>query len=90
MGAHLIDEYQAPGIDVPNLPMRHRLLKNSSPSASHLELFSSPVEASYRSTNCRFAHPHSQHGEQELSSLGVGSPRPLLEVFGEQLSGLLV
>src|SRR3712207_3062969 len=52
--------------------------------------FSAPAEASYRSANGRFAHPHPREGEQELDPLGVGGPRPLLEVFGEKPHRLLV
>lgn len=37
-----------------------------------------------------FAHPYTRQCKHELGSLGVGSPRPLFEVLGEQLLCLLV
>ena len=71
--------------------MRQSALKNSSRSAAApLDLFSAPAEASYRSTNRSFAHRNPREGEQELDPLGVGGPRPLLEVFGEKPHRLLV
>jgi hypothetical protein len=53
--------------------------------------FSAPTEASYRPAERHFAHRNpQQHGKQELCPLGVSSPRPLLEIIGEQLRGFLV
>jgi hypothetical protein len=60
---------------------RHKLLKNSSRSLAPLVLFSTVREASKRTTDGGFAHPHSAHVEEELGPLGVGGPRPLLEIF---------
>jgi hypothetical protein len=71
--------------------MRHKLLKNSSLSAAPLDLFFGscadvlqPGKPSPRSPS------PPTHCKQELGSLGVGSPRPLLEVFQKELCSLLV
>jgi len=47
-------------------------------------------EAPERTADGGFAHPHSAHGEEELGPLGVGGPRPLFNIFYEQLPCLLV
>src|SRR5215210_484924 len=74
----------------PPISTRHPSLKNSSRSAAPLELFSAPRETSYRPAHRGFTHPHPHDGEQELGPLSVGGPRPLLQVFREQLPRLPV
>src|SRR5215210_5588514 len=74
----------------PPISTRHPRLKNSSRSAAPLELFSAPRETSYRPAHRGFTHPHPHDGEQELGPLSVGGPRPLLQVFREQLPRLPV
>ena len=70
--------------------MSHRLLKNSSRSVALLDLFSAPVEASYRPADRRFARPHPKDGKQEFRLPSVGSPRPLFEVFCKESHRFLV
>src|SRR3712207_3811494 len=90
VGAHLIDE---PPI------ARHRCARPpcaTGSSRTRLVLlplwifFSAPTQTAHRPAHRSFAHLHPRDGNQELSSLGVGSPRPFLEVLSEQLPGLLV
>jgi hypothetical protein len=71
--------------------MRHRPLKNSSPSSAPLVLFfGSPREAPERTTDGSLAHPNPAGGEEELGPLGVGGPRPSFEIFYEEPPRLLV
>jgi hypothetical protein len=61
--------------------MRHTSLKNSSCSAASLDLFSALTEAPNCSADSILTHPHANHCEQKLGSLGVGGLRALLEVI---------
>ena len=69
---------------------RHRVLKNSSRPRAPLDLFSTVREASERAADRRFANRNPARGKEELSPLGVGSPRALSEVFCQEPSHLLV
>jgi hypothetical protein len=91
VGAYLVNEYQAFGIEAPSLHAPEYPQENSSRSAAPVDLFfGSCALALLPDKLSRFAHRNPRDGYQKLGSLGVGGPRPLLKVISEQLLGLLI
>jgi hypothetical protein len=82
MGAHLVlKNTRRPG-SIPPTSMRHRLLKNSSLSAAPVDLFFGSCALAQPPDKPSLRSPKPPRERiQELGSLGVSSPRPLLEVF---------
>jgi hypothetical protein len=90
VGAHLIDEHRSPRIDA-------AILHAPQPSQEFVS-FCCPFESFFGSYGGVLPLDKPllpspippDTAKQELGPLGVSSPRPLLELFGQQLCGFLV
>jgi hypothetical protein len=87
VGTHLVDEYQAPRIDASNLHAPERpqeLVSFCRPSGSFFRLLRRHPTA--RQTVASLTLTPDTANKNSALSLGVGDPRPLLEVLGARVA----